>query len=106
MELAVALLVIGVFIGLWAANLRAREQVLARCRHACRDMGVQLLDETVRLARLGMGRDHQGRMRFKRWYAFEFSVTGADRRSGAAILLGRQIECLRLELPDGPVIME
>ena len=82
---------------LWADSLRAREHAVAAGRDACSRYGVQLLDETVAFARLGLGRDDGGRLRLRRTYVFEFSDTGDNRRQGAIVMLGAQLEDLRLE---------
>lgn len=91
----------------WAAmaSLAARETVLARARTACSELGVQLLDDTVALAGLGAARDAHGRLRLRRLYRFEVSVRGDDRIAGTAVLIGRHLEQLRLELPEGAVVM-
>ncbi|MDX9766433.1 MAG: DUF3301 domain-containing protein [Ectothiorhodospiraceae bacterium] len=96
----------GVLAWLWNDGLRTRETVLRACRRACDDLGVQMLDQTVALRRLGLGRDARGRLHLRREYGFEFSLTGDDRRSGSAICLGPWIERLQLEHPDGSVLIQ
>ena len=82
---------------LWRDSLRAREHAVAAGRAACARYGVQLLDETVAFARLGLGRDDGGRLRLRRTYVFEFSDTGDNRRHGAIVMLGAAVEDLQLE---------
>jgi hypothetical protein len=82
---------------LWADSLRARERAVAAGREACRRYGVQLLDDTVACVRLRLARDDEGRLRLRRTYAFEFSETGDNRRHGAIVMLGAQLEDLQLE---------
>jgi hypothetical protein len=82
---------------LWMDSLRARERAVAAGREACKRYGVQLLDETVAFARLRLARDEAGRLRLRRTYVFEFSETGNNRRHGAIVMLGAQLEDLRLE---------
>jgi len=82
---------------LWTDSLRAREHAVAAGRAACARYGVQLLDETVAFGRLGLGRDEGGRLRLRRTYQFEFSDTGDNRRQGAIVMLGAQVEDLQLE---------
>jgi hypothetical protein len=93
--LALALLVAGAY--LWVDSLRAREHAVAAGRAACARYGVQLLDETVSFTRLRLGRDDEGRLRLRRTYLFEFSETGDNRRQGAIVMLGAQLEHLQLE---------
>lgn len=89
---------------LWNDTLKARERVLLRCRRACDEINVQLLDETVALKRLGLKRKPGGQVALRRTYQFEFSVDGSDRWSGRAVLLGRTLESLQLDGPGGVTI--
>jgi hypothetical protein len=82
---------------LWADSLRAREHAVAAGRAACVRHGLQFLDDTVAFARLRLGRDEGGRLRLRRTYLFEFSDTGDNRRHGAIVMLGAQVEDLQLE---------
>jgi hypothetical protein len=95
-EVAAILLIVagGLF---WMDSLRARERALAAGRNACARYGVQLLDETVQFARLRLARDEDGRVRLKRTYSFEFSDTGDNRRHGAIVMLGGELQDLQLE---------
>jgi hypothetical protein len=95
-ELAALAVVLGA-VALWADSLRARERAVAAGREACRRYGVQLLDDTVAFVRLRLARDDEGRLRLRRTYAFEFSETGDNRRHGAIVMLGAQLEDLQLE---------
>jgi hypothetical protein len=95
-ELAALAAVLGA-VALWADSLRARERAVAAGREACRRYGVQLLDDTVAFVRLRLARDDEGRLRLRRTYAFEFSETGDNRRHGAIVMLGAQLEDLQLE---------
>jgi Protein of unknown function (DUF3301) len=81
----------------WVDSLKARERALDAGRGACKRYGVQLLDETVQFARLRPARDDEGRLRFKRTYTFEFSDTGDNRRHGAIVMLGGELQDLQLE---------
>ncbi|MFY9316885.1 MAG: DUF3301 domain-containing protein [Burkholderiales bacterium] len=94
---AAALLAIGAGLAFWIDSLRARERALAAGRRACQRYGVQLLDETVQFSRLGLARDAEGRIRLHRTYTFEFSETGDNRRHGAIVMLGGELQDLRLE---------
>lgn len=82
---------------LWVDSLRARERAVNAGRAACRRYGVQLLDDTVAIARLWLGRTAEGHLRLRRTYTFEFSDTGDNRRQGAIVMLGGQLEDLQLE---------
>jgi hypothetical protein len=105
METLLAILLLGLLAWLWVDGLRAREQVLRRCTDASRRLGVQLLDQTVSLVRMGSGRDPSGRLRIRRTYQFEFSTDGQDRLQGYAVVLGDRVELMQMDLPDGSVIL-
>lgn len=94
---AAALLAIAGGLLFWTDSLRARERALQAGRAACERYGVQFLDATVAIARLRLARDAHGRLRLARTYAFEFSDTGNNRRSGAIEMLGSELLDLRLD---------
>ena len=92
---AIVLIFAGLFF--WVDSLRARERALLAGRGACERYGVQLLDETVEFARLRLARDDEGRLRLSRTYTFEFSDTGDNRRRGAIVMLGAELQDMQLE---------
>jgi hypothetical protein len=92
-----AIIVIAAGIFFWIDSLRARERALAAGRSACTRYGVQLLDETVQFAQLRLGRDEAGQLCLRRTYTFEFSDTGDNRRHGAIVMLGGELQDLQLE---------
>lgn len=94
---AAAIVGIGFAALAWFDGLRARERALAAGREACSRHGLQLLDDTVALARLRLARDDEGRLRVQRTYTFEFSDTGDNRREGEVVTLGPELLDLRLE---------
>jgi hypothetical protein len=104
-DIVLGLVVLAGLVWFWADSARAREQMLARCRRLCEEMNLQLLDQTVSLVRLRLGRGEQGQAQWRRWYAFEYSVDGRDRWRGTARLLGRRVESIHMEHPHGPVII-
>ena len=94
---AAALVAIIAGIAFWIDSLRARERALSAGRSACERYGVQLLDETVQFAQLRPARDEEGRLRLKRTYTFEFSDTGNNRRHGAIVMLGGDLQDMQFE---------
>jgi hypothetical protein len=92
---AIVLIIAGIYF--WVDSLRARERALAAGRGACERYGVQLLDETVQFARLRLARDDEGRLRLRRTYTFEFSDTGDNRRHGAIVMLGADLQDMHFE---------
>jgi uncharacterized protein DUF3301 len=92
-----AIIVIAAGIFLWLDSLRARERAVQAGRAACRRHDLQFLDETVSFEKLRMARDAEGQLRIARTYTFEFSDTGNNRRQGAIVMLGGDLQDLHLE---------
>ena len=86
----------------WMDTLQARDAALDAARRACEAENVQLLDWTVAVRKLGLGRDDDGRRRLRRTYEFEFSDTGNNRIKGSLTLVGRQLLALSLPLLTTP----
>lgn len=80
----------------WLDSLKARETGIEAARQACIDEGVLFLDETVVGRSVKFARDDEGRLRLRRVYAFEYSDTGDNRRSGSVTMLGHEVELLHL----------
>jgi hypothetical protein len=93
--IAIALLLFVLF--LWVDSLRARERALEAGRSACERYALQFLDDTVSFARMRLARNDDGALRIARTYTFEFSDTGNNRRHGSVVMLGAQLEDVRLE---------
>ena len=81
----------------WVDSLKARERALDAGRGACERNQLQLLDETVQFAKLRLARDDEGRLRLRRTYTFEFSDTGDNRRHGAIVMLGADLQDMHFE---------
>jgi hypothetical protein len=94
---AVAILGIAIALMLWVDSLRARERAVEAGRAACRRYELQFLDDTVSFTRIRLGRDEDGQLKIKRTYTFEFSDTGNNRRHGAIVMLGGELQDLQLE---------
>ena len=92
-----AILVIVAGILFWLDSLRARERAVRAGKSACERYELQLLDDTVSFSRLRLARDDEGQLRISRTYTFEFSDTGNNRRRGAIVMLGGELEDLQLE---------
>lgn len=93
----VAIVVIAAGIFLWLDSLRARERAVKAGRAACERYALQFLDDTVSFARIRLRRDGDGQLRIARTYTFEFSDTGNNRRHGAIVMLGGELQDLQLE---------
>lgn len=86
----------------WLDSLRARDSGILAVRTACAGENLQLLDDTVSIARLAPARNDQGRIVFRRTYAFEYSDTGNNRHPGSVVLLGRQVAVINIGLHGEP----
>ncbi len=83
----------------WLDSARAREIATAICAKACELRGVQFLDQTVALNRIGIGRTQNG-MRLRRTFRFDFSDEGITRHSGYIVMIGIKIQEFSLGLPS------
>ena len=95
-ELAAILAIFAVAFA-WLDGMKARERAVDAGREACDRYQLQMLDDTVSLATLRLGRDEEGRLKVCRTYTFEFSDTGNNRRRGAIDMLGGEVADLHLE---------
>ena len=91
-----ALLLVGWF---WLDSMRAHEHATRIARRACQRHDRLLLDETVALKKLRLGRSARG-LRWRRTYGFQFTADGDDRSDGEIELLGLQQERLWMELGE------
>jgi hypothetical protein len=93
----VAIVLIGAGVFLWLDSLRARERAVQAGRAACKRYELQFLDDTVSFTRIRLRRDDYGQLKIARTYTFEFSDTGNNRRHGAIVMLGAELQDLHLE---------
>jgi hypothetical protein len=101
-----ALAGLAIVVRLWHDALKARELALKASQRACRELDLQLLDETVALARVRLARDAGGRLRLYREYGFEFSARGDERYRGTARVVAGIVESIHLDHPDGPLLVK
>jgi hypothetical protein len=92
-----AILLVAAGLLLWVDSLRARERAVKAGREACQRYELQFLDDTVSFARIRLARDEEGQLKIARTYAFEFSDTGNNRRRGAIVVLGADLQDVQLE---------
>ena len=82
------LLLVGWF---WFDGFQSRAAAMRAAHAACAADGLLLLDDTVALASVRLGRDDAGRLRLRRTYDFEYSDTGDNRRAAQLTLLGTEL---------------
>ncbi len=86
----------------WQSGLfkgRARELAAAHCRQ----LGLQLLDQSMVITAIRPILGRGGRIEFRRTYQFEFSSTGDRRYHGQLVMQAMRLESIELEaykLPD------
>lgn len=76
--------------------IKLKEAALRAVEHRCQQAGVQLLDGTIFLRRLGLARRPDGRLTLKREFQFEFTATGEDRNRGWILVHGRRVAAIEL----------
>ncbi|WP_374401144.1 DUF3301 domain-containing protein [Niveibacterium sp.] len=96
-----ALLLLAGLVWLWLDSLRARDAGIIAARRQCEREGLQLLDETVAIAKLRLARNDDGQLRLQRTYRFEYSDTGDNRRNGEVTLTGAEV----VSLYTGPHVL-
>jgi hypothetical protein len=95
-DLVLLALLAGLVWYVWDA-VRAKEIARRACKEVCAGAEVQLLDDTVALRRMGLGRDARGALRLRRRYGFEFTRLGERRYRGWVTLLGTVVDNVEME---------
>ncbi len=96
METIILIVLIGIIV-IWYDSMKARERTLSLARRGCREMSVQLLDDTISLSYLGLKRDGEGRLRIRRVYEFRYLDPLQVIRTGTIMLLGERPESFLME---------
>ncbi|MFZ0257581.1 MAG: DUF3301 domain-containing protein [Gammaproteobacteria bacterium] len=89
---------------LWANNMQFRERAVHASGAACRDLGMQLLDQTVALRRWRVQRTANGRFQAQRVYIFEYSADGLSRCVGRVVFSGERLDYICFEQSGRPMI--
>ena len=93
----VTLIFIILIVWFWYSQMKAKETATQLAKKECHETGVILLDETVHLNRIRMGRQNNGMLNFRREYHFSYSKDGQSRYRGRIILLGTNVILIRLD---------
>lgn len=99
-------LVVIYLVWLWSSGTRTKIQATGYCQSACKEMGVQFLDQTVVLNKFGLGRGADGWPNWQRVYEFDFTLDGAVRHKGQVAVTGTKVSALHLDHPDGAIILK
>lgn len=78
----------------------AHEIALSQCRKTCRELSIQLLDQTVERQSSRLTRTNGGRLVLRREYRFEFTTTGEQRYAGFICIIRKRVHNLNLDQPD------
>lgn len=91
------LLLLCLFAWHWWNSMKVREVALRAAKAHCRQLDLQMLDESMALRGFWFRRDERGNFRAWRSYLFEFTSTGDERYRGKVVTLGFKV--LNIELP-------
>lgn len=81
---------------LWQAQ-KSREYAREVATRYCKQLELQLLDDTVVLVRIRLKKNTSGRIKIARVYRFEFSSMGDERYQGELELIGNELLDISLE---------
>lgn len=98
------LMAIAAGAGLWYRAHGVREAAVAAAGWACRQLGVQLLDDTVSFRGLAIRRP-RGAPVIQWRYRFEYSRDGEDRWGGEVRCIGRRAVAIEMEDEQGTTIL-
>ena len=98
MSSIILLILFGSIIWFWFDTLKCREATKIVAKRVCKQLQLQLLDDTITITKLRAKRNTNGRLNWQRSYQFEFSDSGNNRQKGTIIMLGAVVEIL--EMPD------
>ena len=90
------LILLALIVLLWLDGARARELAVGIGKHACRQRGLQFLDDTVFMERIGLRWTTRG-LRFRRMFRFEYSVEGVARHAAYVLLIGSDLEAIHIQ---------
>ena len=89
------------FLGLagmhWWHGQKVKEIALQAARNHCKEIDIQLLDQSIYLRGFWLKRDDSGKVRIWRSYLFDFTATGDDRAQGRVTMLGKKVTGIALE---------
>jgi len=91
------LVAVGLFVNHWWQSRHAKALALHYAAKRCRELELQLLDQSVALRRIRPARGTSGLLQWRRTYDFEFSSTGQERSRGSLVMLGNRLESLHVD---------
>jgi len=97
-------LIIFIILHFWWKTMQAREKAETIVKAACQLENMQLLDATVSLKKFSYEKNKRGNRIFLRYFSFEFSDTGEERREGIIAMHSTVRHYLFMDLPEKPTI--
>ena len=88
----------------WWKTMQAREKAEKLAALACKRENVQLLDATVSLKKIGFNKSTNNSRYLVRYFNFEFTSDGAERRIGTIVMRDNRQEYLIMDLPENSTI--
>lgn len=88
---------VGLFVWYVLASREVKERAVRAAHRHCDDLSLKLLDQTVVLAKLRLGKDAGRGISLIRDYKFDFSSTGNDRYVGRIRMKGPRVESIYLD---------
>ena len=73
-------------------QLAVREKAFRHAAAACEQAGVQMLDQSIGLAKLRWAKLQNGQRGILREYRFEFTSTGEQRYTGRVFMVGETLQ--------------
>ncbi len=94
----IILMAIGGFVlHYWWQSGEYKNRALALALQHCRQLNLQLLDQSMVIRGYWPKRFEDGKWRIRRSYQFEFTSTGHQRYRGNLILFGSRLDSVELE---------
>ncbi len=93
----IVILLLALFAWFWFENQGCKEIAILICKQTCRQIKVQLLDDTIVLTRIRLKRKSSGQLTLQRTYCFEFTDDGNARRSSTLLLTGKRLELIEIQ---------
>ncbi|WP_069472576.1 DUF3301 domain-containing protein [Candidatus Marithrix sp. Canyon 246] len=92
----ILLLLISLLTWFWFDTLKSRERAKNICKQSCRELKLQLLDDTIALIRIRLKRNNHGKLIVQRLYQFEFDDGNNQRQTGRILMRGISLEMLEM----------
>lgn len=97
-----ALVLAGLLLNHWWRARDAKAFALLYAAQRCRQLDLQLLDQSIVLRKIRLQRGHRGWLQWWREYGFEFSSTGHERYPGTLTMAGTQLLGIELAAHIAP----